>query len=398
MGDDMAKDLKDATEAETAAIQNYEQLMAAKKKEVGTLQKQIEVEMERIGRLGMEVAEFENDIEDTKEAFAADQKFVLELKTSCSTKTGEWEEIKKTRAEELLALSETIKVLNDDDALELFKKVLPSSSSLMQVQVTAASQKARALALLQAAAKQTKRPELNLIALALQGKKGGFGKVVKMIDEMVVNLKKEQQSDDGKKEYCEAQLDEAEDKQKQQQQSIADSEKAIEEAEGAIETLTAEIKALQEGIKELDSSVAEATEQRQQENQEYKALIAADTTAKEVLGWAKNRPNKFYAPSLYKPPAKRELSEEDRIVVNMGGSLEPTAAPGGIAGTGIGAAAAAFVQIRAHSQVGKEAPPPPPSTFGPYTKKGGESNGVLAMIDLLVKDLDKEMQEAEVAE
>merc|ERR1719223_2378473 len=371
MGDDMAKDLKDATEAETAAIQNYEQLMAAKKKEVGTLQKQIEVEMERIGRLGVEVAEFENDIEDTKEAFAADQKFVLELKTSCSTKTGEWEEIKKTRAEELLALSETIKVLNDDDALELFKKVLPSSSSLMQVQVTAASQKARALALLQAAAKQTKRPELNLIALALQGKKGGFGKVVKMIDEMVVNLKKEQQSDDGKKEYCEAQLDEAEDKQKQQQQSIADSEKAIEEAEGLIATLTSEIKALQEGIKALVSSVAEATEQRKQENEEYKALIAADTTAKEVLGWAKNRPNKFYAPSLYKAPPKRELSEEQRITVNMGGTLAPTPAPGGIAGTGIGAA---FVQVRAHSQSSRGAPPPPPETFGAYTKKGEENN------------------------
>merc|ERR1719223_1179359 len=133
MGDDMAKDLKDATEAETAAIQNYEQLMAAKKKEVGTLQKQIEVEMERIGRLGMEVAEFENDIEDTKEALAADQKFKLELETSCKTKTGEWEEIKKTRAEELLALSETIKVLNDDDALELFKQTLPSASSFIQV-------------------------------------------------------------------------------------------------------------------------------------------------------------------------------------------------------------------------------------------------------------------------
>lgn len=31
-------------------------------------------------------------------------------------------EIKKTRAEELLALAETIKILNDDDALDLFKK------------------------------------------------------------------------------------------------------------------------------------------------------------------------------------------------------------------------------------------------------------------------------------
>merc|ERR1712066_42432 len=44
------------------------------------------------------------------------------------------------------------------------------------------------------------------------------------------------------------------------------------------------------------------------------------------------------------------------------------------------------------------APPPPPETFGPYTKKSESSTGVIAMIDLLVADLDKEMQEAEVLE
>merc|ERR1712066_14419 len=44
------------------------------------------------------------------------------------------------------------------------------------------------------------------------------------------------------------------------------------------------------------------------------------------------------------------------------------------------------------------APPPPPETFGPYTKKSESSTGVIAMIDLLVADLDKEMQEAEVME
>mmetsp|Transcript_54958 Transcript_54958/g.141699 ORF Transcript_54958/g.141699 Transcript_54958/m.141699 type:complete len:385 (+) Transcript_54958:2-1156(+) len=267
----------------------------------------------------------------------------------------------------------------------------------MQVQVTVASQKARALALIHAAAKKSKRPELDLISLALQGKTAGFEKVITMVDEMVVNLKKEQEGDDSKKEYCDAQFDESEDKQKQQEQSIADSDKAIEQMEGLLETLAAEIKALQDGIKALDKSVTEATEQRKEENEEFKALIAADSTAKEVLGWAKNRLTKFYNPSMYKAPPKRELSEEERITVNMGGALAPTPAPAGIAGTGIGAAAA-LVQIRSHSEEQKAAPPPPPETFGPYTKKGQESDGVLAMIDLLVKDLDKEMQEAEVSE
>merc|ERR1719388_377503 len=97
--------------------------------------------------------------------------------------------------------------------------------------------------------------------------------------------------------------------------------------------------------------------------------------------------NKFYNPKLYKPPPKRELTEEERITLNMGGTLEPTPPPGGIAGTGV----TAFAQKKAN-------PGPPPETFGDYKKKGEESNGVIAMMDGLVAELDKEMTEAEMEE
>jgi len=187
-----------------------------------------------------------------------------------------------------------------------------------------------------------------------------------MIDEMVENLKKEQVDDDGKKEYCEKMLDEADDKRKGLEQSISDAETAIHEMKGSIETLVEEIKALTAGIKALDKSVADATENRKEENADYKDLMANNGAAKEIILWAKNRLNKFYNPKLYVAPPKREE-------------------------------AASFVQIRAHVQH-KDAPPPPPETFGAYTKKSEESGGVIAMIDLLVKDLDKEMQEAEVME
>merc|ERR1719456_1874540 len=100
--------------------------------------------------------------------------------------------------------------------------------------------------------------------------------------------------------------------------------------------------------------------------------------------------NKFYNPKMYKAPPKRELTEEERITLNMGGTLEPTAPPGGIAGTGIG-----FVQS-ADTALAK--PPPPPEMPGEYKKKGEESNGVMAMMDMMVADLEKEMQEAEVDE
>merc|ERR1719409_2495891 len=252
--------------------------------------------------------------------------------------------MQQPKAEELLALADTIKILNDDDALEM----------------------------------------------ALRGKQMGFEKVVKLIDNLIAVLKKEQGDDDAKKEYCETEFDTAEDKVKAVSKDIADLEKAIADAEASIATLKSEIEALEDAIKALDKSVAEATDLRKSEHEEYVEDLTATSAAKDLLGFAKNRLNKFYNPKLYKAPPKRELSEEDQITLNMGGTLAPTAPPAGIAGTGIG-----LSQVSAHNH--KAAPPPPPAANLAYKKKDGNS-GPVAMIDILVKDLTKQIQEIEVSE
>merc|ERR1712232_1131769 len=100
--------------------------------------------------------------------------------------------------------ADTIKVLNDDDALELFKKTLPGASSFIQTR-TAAATRAQALQAVQTArrgAGHEASSQLNLIALALRGKSQGFEKVMAMIDDLVGTLKKEHVDDDHKKEYC----------------------------------------------------------------------------------------------------------------------------------------------------------------------------------------------------
>merc|ERR550539_1559802 len=115
------------------------------------------------------------------------------------------------------------------------------------------------------------------------------------------------------------QFDTSDDKKKALERSVAGEEAAIADAKEAIATLAQEIAALEAGIGALDKAVAEATAQRKGENAEYKALMASDTAAKEVLAFAKNRLNKFYNPKLYKPPPKVEVSSEDRIYSSMGG-------------------------------------------------------------------------------
>merc|ERR1719510_1498072 len=99
-------------------------------------------------------------------------------------------------------------------------------------------------------------------------------------------------------------------------------EKAMETAKENIATLASEIAALISGVKALDKSVQEATDTRKAENAEYKATMAADKAAKELIGMAKNRMMKFYNPSLYVPPRKQELSAEQRIAVSMGSEAE----------------------------------------------------------------------------
>jgi septal ring factor EnvC (AmiA/AmiB activator) len=218
-----------------------------------------------------------------------------------------------------------------------------------------------------------------------------------MIDDMVVMLKEEQLDDEHKKEYCELQFDESDDKKKALEFTLEKTETSIEKAESGIAQATEDIASLTATIKALDEAVAEATAQRKAENEEYKALMASDSAAKELLEIAKNRLNQFYNPSLYIPPAKTELSKESRIVVSMGNpdDIVTTTQPGGIANTGV----TVFAQVSMHRRAaGEVAPPPAPETWDAYAKKGEESTGVIAMIDLLIKDLDTEMQEAETDE
>merc|ERR1719395_488439 len=207
-----------------------------------------------------------------------------------------------------------------------------------------------------------------------------------MIDEMVALLAKEQADDEAQKLYCEEAIDKAEDDIKELEHAIGNLESSIADTKEAIATLTEEIKALVDGIAALDKAVAEATENRREENEDFVETMASDTAALQILDLAKNRLNKFYNPKLYKAPPKRVLTEEERITLNMGGTLAPTAAPGGIAGTGV----TVLADVSEHN-----APPPPPATAAAFSKKSEESNGVIAMIDLMIKDLTQEMTEAE---
>jgi hypothetical protein len=282
-------------------------------------------------------------------------------------------------------------MLNSDDALELFKKTLPSAaSSFLQVQVSAKAMRQRALAVLRSAKRHRRgrgrrpRPELDLVALALHGKERGFEKVMTMIDDMVGNLKTEQADDDNKKEYCLRQLDIAEDKKKQLQLSISDTEAAMQELEGSLAELKEETAELTASIKALDASVEDATKLRKEDHASYQDLMASDSTAKELVLKAKDRMNQFYNPKLAKAAVLAQEPEQQSETDEQG---EETVS-----------------DTDSSSEEGQEEDAEPTSLVQVVSRRstsGGvkqDSSGALALMDLLVKDLDKEMTEAKVEE
>jgi len=384
--DEMSADLAAAQKEEEDRKANHAGLIAAKKEEIATLTATIETKLTRQGNLAVEVESLKNDVADTQRSLAADQELAAKLAESCRSQSSEWEERQKSRAEELVAIHDTIKLLNDDDALELFKATLPSPS-LMQVERGTAALAKRALVELRRSprAPQNSASNLKLIALALSGKSVDFTKVISMIEEMVALLKAEQGDDDSKKAYCLENFDKTEDDAKALAKTIGGHKDAIQEYQDQLSNTADRIAVVQKSIAELDDSVAKATEIRQKQHAEFVTLTANNAAATELLKLAINRLNKFYAPKLHKAAPKAELSADDRIYVNMGGEIT-TAAPTGIAGTNV-----ARVQLLQADPVSEP--------FSSKLEKNHEGySGVVSLIGSLVADLAKESQEAKVEE
>merc|ERR1719311_954256 len=295
------------------------------------------------------------------------------------------------RAEEIAAVSQAIKILNDDDALDLFKKTLSLSQTSMRF-IQTSTKRAGALrasrALAAVASKDSKHaPQLALIQFALKAKAVDFSKILAQIDGMVKVLAEEQKTDDETKTFCTQEISTKDAEQKDTEDAIAQSTAAIEEMTEESATLASKIASLEKEIKDLDKAVAEATEQRKTEHAEFLTFQTENNAALQLIEKAKNALNKFYRPTLYKEAPKRELTEEEKILAASGRSdMIATVAPELIQG-------AVFAQV--HSRA---APPPPPATWDAYSKKEGKSNGVIGLMDMLLKELQDGITSAEFEE
>jgi hypothetical protein len=379
MKDDMEAELKESVATEEKAVAGFADLKSSKEKEIETATEAVETKTQRSGEVAVAAVQTKDSLEDTKDELADVEKLLVQLSTECATKEKEFAERSSVRAEEVKAISEAIGILNDDDALDVFKKARPSFAQeqvgFLQKSNSPAAKVNKAQAILAAAAQKANNPNLNLLLYTLnsklkmssKGKAQGLDSVIKMIDDMVVILGKDQADDDKSKTFCEDELERTTDEQKAQSDKKAQVEAQIAEATDAVEALADAVAGLQSDIKDLDKSVAQATEQRKEEHADFLESQQLNEAAVQLVGKAKNRMQKFYNPTLYKAAPKTENTMEEKIIE---------------AGT--------FAQIRLHNEEDS-------FTLAPY-EKSEKSAGVLGLMDMMVREIETDMKDAEYEE
>lgn len=184
-----------------------------------------------------------------------------------------------------------------------------------------------------------------------------FDEVIEAIDAMVVTLKEQEASDLENKETCESdraedtrsaikagrRVDEASDKITKLKNDIVEIEKTVEDN-------LAEIKAITEELAKATTVRGDEQAGWVQSNEDDKAAAALVMQAKDVLA-------NFY-------------SENNLNLVQTGAAMDPGAA-------------------------GDAPPPPPPTWEAPYGGKTEQANGIVAIMEMIHEDIQKDITKAE---
>merc|ERR1719433_1791737 len=150
---DFEDSLSEAQKVEMKAVQEFEALRAAKEAQIAAAKK-LNVEIDgQLGDLMEKIAQETKELEATEYQLALDKEFLAKLKKRCAESEEEYQARVKSRLEEIAAVEDTIKILNSDEAFDVFEKTVNTESfdeTVKQVPVIAAT---AGVSFLQASAK-----------------------------------------------------------------------------------------------------------------------------------------------------------------------------------------------------------------------------------------------------
>lgn len=267
MKETMEADVKESTGDEEGAKASFSILSASKEKEIAAARSAIESKMGRAAQSAVAFAQGKADLQNTEQALAEDQMFKANLAETCATKSKEQDRRAALRAQEVQAISETVEMLNGDEALELFKKTLASPSAASSfLQVSSHSRAHAATSLKTRAGTLLRNMLANSVSVKLKSTSRSGKTITEVIDGMIASFKKEQEDDDTKKDFCNAEMMKTPEKAEALKKAIADVDAEVSEMKDAVATLSSAIACIQEGVADLDKSVVEATQERKREH------------------------------------------------------------------------------------------------------------------------------------
>jgi len=328
-------------------------LMATKAQELETLtltlQKQETDEADKTKRL----SESEVLLDDTVDQLAADEAFFADTKDACKAKATEWSVRTRLRTEELNGMALAVKILSSEDAKGTFKA---STSTFLQLKAVhkhmeASGDRAKAYGQLKVLATQSKSMNIARIAVALETG-GHFDKVIAMIDDMVGVLRKEEQSDIEHRDRCE-------NSQNANANEMADLKSAIQKTKNSLKRMNTEKDSLADEVSKLADAItatkkdqADLLDNRNTEEANFKQALKDDTDAVALLKRAIVALSDYYTRNKIAMPALVQAPEYEN---------DPDKAPD--------------------------------ATFAGNDSRKSETGGILAILEMLVEDTEKELTE-----
>merc|ERR1719248_505384 len=253
--------LSDARAAEMKAGHEYAMLKQNLEMQISTMKKRMsEATTEKSG-LEDAKASAEEELASTKTTLADDEKYLEELKQSCSAKANEWATRQKDAAGELAAIAKAKEVL--ESGVKVFLQV---SSKTHAKGDEGSDKRSRVISILS----KLEDHSYFFTQIKSEARAGGpFDKVKGLIEDMISRLEQEAAEEADAKAFCDKETSESKAKQAELTAASDKSQVRIEKATATIAELKKQIKALQEQMAEMDAAQAEATSLRNKEHEEY---------------------------------------------------------------------------------------------------------------------------------
>merc|ERR550532_530307 len=316
MLEEFEAELSQSQKDEVKAQADFAALSSAKKDQIAVAKEKLDdMEGEHAANIKA-LSDAKEDIKLTRDQKSADTEFLRNLKVTCGDLDTQWERRSATRAAEIVAVSETIAILTEDDNREALAK-----TSLMQTDSSSSVMARRRLQAAEVLRRAAQAPEFEAddLLAAWHGRRGAapsvgaaagpraqlstlamtvqldsFTKVKAMMDEMVAQLKKQQQEEVDFKAYCTKELNENEKAVYAKNQEKNELEAQIEKLEALLETLAKEIKEAKAQIAETQIEVKKASQAREEENAEFQTTVADQRATQTILKKALTRLADFY--------------------------------------------------------------------------------------------------------